>query len=55
MLFVGYTLILLVDRVLFDTHGMLDAKDHHDKESKHSDHVQVNVGVGAEVESKGEF
>lgn len=41
MLFVGYTLILLVDRVLFDTHGMLDAEEHHRKEMVHSDSVQV--------------
>ena len=38
MLFTGYVLILLVDRVLFDTHGLLDAKKAH-KELAHSDGV----------------
>jgi len=29
LIFAGYALILIIDRVLFDTHGLMDEEQHH--------------------------
>jgi len=54
MIFCGYTLILIIDKVLFDTHALFEDGHDHDGHGGHDDHndpaeIKLEVNMKASM------
>lgn len=45
MIFCGYTLILIIDKVLFDTHALFEDEHGHGGHDDHNDPAEIKLEV----------